>query len=540
MANSISTRSAVKQRLQKQRRRRVWGMLFVGSFGAILLGSLFFKPVLAPYAFSTQSPTRTVVNTPTLTPTAVVEAVVTSEPTIAPTSTQVVIKSLPTQVQVITYPKDTPILYYAQSGDSRDVLAVHFGVEVGEISSTDFIPEQGFIPPGQLLLIPSRLDEISSPLKLIPDTEVVNSPSTVDFDIKAFVEVAGGYLATYSEDLASTGRTSGAEIITRVSREYSVNPRLLLALLEYQGGWVYGTPATQAVRDYAMNYISDERKGLFNQCAWAAGVISDGYYGWREGRVVAISFPDKTILRMAPDLNSGTVGLMNFFAQLNDPVQWGLALYDNASFISLYNSMFGNPWLRAQQFEPLFSPAITQPEFILPIEAGKIWAFTGGPHAAWGVADVRAALDFAPPSDEGGCVESPEWVLAVAPGLVVRSEYGAVVIDMDGDGYEQTGWNIVYMHIATKHRVPLGTVVAAGDRLGHPSCEGGRSTGTHMHIARKFNGEWVPADGPLAFNLAGWVTRAGAENYTGWLIKDDRIIRANLAATYDSHIKVEP
>jgi murein DD-endopeptidase MepM/ murein hydrolase activator NlpD len=151
---------------------------------------------------------------------------------------------------------------------------------------------------------------------------------------------------------------------------------------------------------------------------------------------------------------------------------------------------------------------------------------------------VRAALDFAPPSDTGGCIESPEWVVAVAPGLIVRSENGAVVIDMDGDGFEQTGWNIVYMHLATKNRVALGAYIEAGDRLGHPSCEGGRSTGTHFHIARKYNGEWVPADGPLAFNLGGWIAKAGSENYTGWLMKDDKIIRANLAATYDSQIWV--
>jgi hypothetical protein len=538
MGSLRSTKLAAKQRIQRQRRRRAWGLTISGAILASLLGVVFVKHVLAPFDGNTEVSIATVETPPTPTATLVVEVQATEEPTAEPTKTPSVITTLPTQAQVVVYPKDTPILYYAQSGDSLDVLAVHFGVEVGEIRSTIALPEEGFISPGQLLLIPSRLDQISSPLKLIPDTEVVNSPSTVDFDIRAFVNEAGGYLSTYKEDLASTGKTSGADIIARVSREYSVNPRLILALLEYQSGWVYGQPDTQIEKDYAMGYVSDERKGLFNQCAWVAGKISDGYYGWREGRVVALSFPDKAILRMAPDLNSGTVGIMNLFSQLNELPEWGLILYGTESFFEFYATMFGNPWVRALAFEPLFTPAIVQPEMILPIEAEKRWAYTGGPHAAWGVADVRAALDFAPPSDAGGCIESPEWVLAAAPGLIVRSEFGAVVIDMDGDGFEQTGWNIVYMHIATKHRVPVGTVVDIGDRLGHPSCEGGRSTGTHFHIARKFNGEWVPADGPLAFNLGGWIAKAGSENYTGWLIKDDKIIRANLAATFDSQIWV--
>ena len=39
--------------------------------------------------------------------------------------------------------------------------------------------------------------------------------------------------------------------------------------------------------------------------------------------------------------------------------------------------------------------------------------------------------------------------------------------------------------------------VQAGDPLGHPSCEGGNVTGTHVHLARKFNGEWIGAGGRM-------------------------------------------
>jgi len=34
--------------------------------------------------------------------------------------------------------------------------------------------------------------------------------------------------------------------------------------------------------------------------------------------------------------------------------------------------------------------------------------------------------------------------------------------------------------------------VQTGDRLGHPSCQGGVSNGTHLHLARRYNGEWIP------------------------------------------------
>ena len=131
---------------------------------------------------------------------------------------------------------------------------------------------------------------------------------------------------------------------------------------------------------------------------------------------------------------------------------------------------------------------------------------------------------------------SPAWAVAASAGLVVRTGPGLVVLDLDGDGHEQTGWVLVYLHVATKDRIALGSWVAAGDPLGHPSCEGGVSTGTHLHIARKFNGEWVPADGPLAFNLGGWIAQAGALAYKGKLTRDGVILEACTCSNYKTFI----
>src|SRR5450756_2588572 len=105
----------------------------------------------------------------------------------------------------------------------------------------------------------------------------------------------------------------------------------------------------------------------------------------------------------------------------------------------------------------------------LPFEMGAVWSFTGGSHGGWGEGSAWAAIDFAPPGDSLGCVQSDAWEVAVTAGKIVSSEHGAVVEDLDGDGIEQTGWTVLYMHIDTRDRVPLGTQVKAGDRIGHPS-----------------------------------------------------------------------
>lgn len=128
-----------------------------------------------------------------------------------------------------------------------------------------------------------------------------------------------------------------------------------------------------------------------------------------------------------------------------------------------------------------------------------------------------AAIDLAPSTDYGACDSTPTWVLAAGPGLVIRSGNGIVVVDMDGDGYEQTGWNLLYMHIAAEDRVKVGTRLEVNDRIGHASCEGGISYGTHLHFARKYNGEWIPADGPIPLVLSGWTVFGEATPHEGFM-----------------------
>jgi murein DD-endopeptidase MepM/ murein hydrolase activator NlpD len=123
-------------------------------------------------------------------------------------------------------------------------------------------------------------------------------------------------------------------------------------------------------------------------------------------------------------------------------------------------------------------------------------------------------------------VQSNAWVVAVADGLIVRTGDGAVVQDLDGDGLEQTGWTVLYMHIESRQRVHAGTYLKAGERVGHPSCEGGFSSGTHLHLARRYNGEWIPADQDIPFVLNGWVSVGLGREYDGYLQKDGRSVEA--------------
>ena len=111
------------------------------------------------------------------------------------------------------------------------------------------------------------------------------------------------------------------------------------------------------------------------------------------------------------------------------------------------------------------------------------------------------------------------------------------ILDLDGDNNEQTGWNILYLHVANDGRVKQGDWINVNDKIGHPSCEGGVATGTHIHIARKYNGEWILADGPMPFNLGGWVAGAGEGPYKGFLINaEDDVVIASTSGSHESLI----
>ena len=281
------------------------------------------------------------------------------------------------------------------------MIATRFGVDVEDINSPDgTIPTTGLLTPNTLLIIPHMLVNTTSSIKIIPDSELVYSPSAIDFDVDAFVNDAGGYLSRYKEWLGSTQWTTGAEIVQRIAIENSINPRLLLGLIEYQSGWVLGQPSNAKQEDYPLGKVDLSLKGLYSQLAWAVNQLSIGYYGWREGWVTNIQFSDGVSARLAPDLNSGTVAIQYYIAQVNDTPGWLAALDTNVGIPALYNKMFGNPWIRAMEVEPLYPPNLSQPVLILPFLFDQMWSYTGGPHGAWERDGARAAVDFAPGSTE--------------------------------------------------------------------------------------------------------------------------------------------
>ena len=179
-------------------------------------------------------------------------------------------------------------------------------------------------------------------------------------------------------------------------------------------------------------------------------------------------------------------------------------------FGSTYIRLWGKPFDRSLAELEVIPGDFAQPDWALPFLSGDIWSYTGGPHPVWGdgLPWARAGLCagrrlgllgppprwWPPPRPASWCAPTTTWSCSTWTATAMSS----------------TGWVLFHLHIDDDGMVPVGTQRRGRrPRSATRPARAGRATGTHVHIARKYNGEWIPADGLLPglvpFTLGGWV-----------------------------------
>lgn len=409
-------------------------------------------------------------------------------------------------------PKPTPLplptivleRYTIRAGDTLGALASRFDTTVDELMRLNGITNPASLQVGRELKVPMLVTMNAPSDRLVPDSELVYGPSFESFDVSAFVSSQNGYLASYRQNVEGDNLT-GAQIVQLAAERYSVGPRVLLTLLEMQSGWVSKPTATQTQITYPYGLIDGTRQGLWWQINWAANQLNAGYYS----QIAALKFKDRVRARVAPSANPGTVAIQNFVAQLNssDTLQSQLA-----AFSTTYKAYFGDP--NAYAVEPLLPRDLTQPSLRLPWSDSVMWYFTGGPHGGWADGSAWGAVDFTPRDILGNCNGSSDWAIAAASGKILRSEHGRVIQSLGNDNFQGKGWVVLYMHMASAGRVKEGAQLNMGERIGHPSCEGGNADSSHLHIARLYNGVWIAPD-KIPYVLSGWKIVGGDQEYDG-------------------------
>lgn len=431
-------------------------------------------------------------------------------------------KPVPTKVveaMPIPTPGSEPYTYHTiESGESLTYLAMVYNTEIETlVEMNDLQGPTAGVQIDQVLRVPIPTDKVAPDDVLLADSEVVYGPGYVDFDATAFVDEQGGYLVEYTEYV--DGKTlTGAEVVERVAEQYSVGPRLLLALLEHYGGWVTNKTLTEEQLSLPLGSRNPIGGSLYHALAFTANRINAGYYGYKRDGFWIFKLPDYTQAITPYGLNAGTVGVQNLLSLHADWETWQEEVSPNG-FMTVYRELFGDP--SQYEVKPLVPITLTQPPLSLPWEEGQGFYFTSGPHAAYVDGSAWAAVDFGPPDVLGSCFYSDVPVTAAADGMIVVARTGEVYIDLDGDGNIQTGWVLFYLHTVPDVDDPVveGQRVKQGDVIGYASCEGGLSNSSHLHFARRYNGEWMAAGGPVPMTLSGWVVQPNLVAYEGTMVK---------------------
>lgn len=400
----------------------------------------------------------------------------------------------------------TPGQHIVQGGDTLSQIASDNNVSLQYLISINSIPNPDLLEVGQIIYLPDAPSTSTLNFQIVPDSRLVRSRSASAFDLNSFIASQPGIIRNIT-DTVTTRLADGsaldeilgsASIIERVSLEYSIDPRIFLVFLEYRANWLSQINVAEDLQSFplisAVQSSGFDRDGLYQQLSWLGNELNRGYYNAKYRGANILEFEDGTRQFYNDSLNAATISLQYTLALNNTSSQW---LFDvsEQGFSSVYQQYFGDPFVDEIEITPL---NLTQPILNLPFKQGDVWRFTGGFHGGWGSGSAWAALDFAPPDDrkdgDAFCYTSAYPITAVSDGKIVRSSRGVIVLDLDGDNDESTGWTILYLHISADASVAVGQDVSAGDTIGYASCHGGFSTATHLHIARRYNGEWIPAD----------------------------------------------
>ena len=431
-------------------------------------------------------------------------------------ATIIAVVATPNPTPTSSTPVSTTIIetYTVRNGDTLGAISQRYNISIEDLMRLNGLANANSLKIGQVLKISMEVPREAPGNFLLPDSEVVYGPAYATFDVTAFAARYNGYLTTYREKVDGELLT-GPQIIQLVAERFSVGPRVLLSLLEYQGGWVTKTALTQTQTTYPMGLIDSIRQGLFFQASWAANHLNEGYYGKITGRLGAYKFKDRSRARLAQNVNPGTAAVQNVLSYTAGWDDWQNQI-GASGVLATYRTLFGDP--AALAVEPLVPPGLKQPLLRLPWNDGERWYYTGGPHSGWGDLDSWSAVDFSPSDTPGSCIPSRLWIVAAAPGKVLRVEHGRVMQSLSNSDFQGSGWTLMYMHMATAGRVAAGTPVNIGDRIGHPSCEGGDAEASHVHFGRLYNGEWIGAE-MLPMVLSGWTVNAADQAYEGTMTR---------------------
>ena len=390
----------------------------------------------------------------------------------------------------------------AQAGKHQALAFVaHLGHLVSYLElpgSSTIAPLLAGVDPGPLLQA-----EVEDP---ISDGQFVWGPNVGKFDVAVYLTQRGSPLAAYAPELALWASYS------------SVNPKVLLAALEFRSGLVSGIPSGWT-EDDVLTEIEETALTM-------ATAFYEHLYTWgdRRPRLTAqpkdppvVVLPDGTAVQIDSDTPSGSFALAALVAEFANPsrFQTAMAAGGAGSFESTFGALFPSVDLQSasNEIDPPGTPPADMLQF--PFAMGATWNF-GGPHSWNGDGTAPfSSMDF---FTGGATCAAPPYLYTVsaASGITERQGSYTCWLEIDHGG----GWETSYYHLrnlappaSVERNAPLGTIACE-------ICAGGFATGPHVHFSLKFNGAYTSLEG---VELTGWTIHVGPEAYNTGSIERDGV-----------------
>ncbi|HSN93644.1 MAG TPA: LysM peptidoglycan-binding domain-containing protein [Anaerolineaceae bacterium] len=399
---------------------------------------------------------------------------------------------IPTTTQRPIYRPGELVAYTAQSGDNLPMLAARFNTSEEAIRKVNTILPASLttLPQGLPMQIPIYYTPFwGSVFRLIPNSAFVYSARSETSGMRTMSAVNVEESEVFQQ---LSGSNVFLERFGQICLEASIDPRLMLSLLAYGFEPDSGLQTASTV---LLESISQQNLDLLLR--WL-GLLNEGFYGFESGRLLELELPDGTIERLDPWQNAGSAALRYFFSQMLETATDYQRAVAPGGFAAIYEKLYGNPW--AAEFEVLPGSLEWIPAG-LPINSRGGWQAAAFPEgilksmpSSGVLAGFHANIQNAKDKNDYG------KVFACIGGTITRLEPSQLVVSYEGT-QESQGWSVVYYGVKVKPGLKVGDKVEIGESLGHVDSSGWNAS---FWLARKFNGEWVGANGVVPFNLGGW------------------------------------
>jgi len=361
-----------------------------------------------------------------------------------------------------------------------------------------------------------------APASFFDDRRLTYEPSFYAPQIQALLDSQAGPLKTVVFQVGDR-RHSFAEALSGQTSYYSVNPKIILALIELQSRLISTASPSSDQVGWALGYQGENgnKRGLQAQVRWAVKQI---LYAKRDyPQYAPLTYADNSSAPPPPGWSLSEYALARALAPTTSPGRLPELLQ---RFLETYTHLFGDP-----RTPPEGWPAPSTPFLAWPIaHPAPVTSFFdhGGPFLMrnpqagivtyWGRTETDLAFAYNGHDGWDYAAAPPDMALAAADGEVVfagnaddNCNTRAVIVD-HGNGYRTLYWHLARVDVQIGDRVARGQPVGM---IGSTGC----ATGPHLHFGVQFLGRNTDPYGWCGAAPDPWA-RHPAGSVSSWLWVD--------------------